>query len=157
VALGAGEVAFPLNGFAESTAGFNKMMQSLRIKVSDTDTAHVVFDLFLRAARGEEIRSRVISDDMKLQSVALDDFRSRFPASKRRAAFDAWWRKMPTTTRSTLKPPQVYATAGGFEVKYVLYDHGALRQEKLKIYADGTVAEQDAEANVGAVRSTDRH
>ena len=122
-------------------AEFNKLMQSLHLRIADADAALAVFDFFLKTVRGEQVRSRVVGDDMKLQSIALDDFRLRFPAAKSRAAFDAWWKGVSAATRQAIKPPIASPMEHGFTVQYFFYDRGSLRKEQLNINADGIIEE----------------
>lgn len=129
-----------LRGSRNPAAEFNRLMRRLQVRVSDGGAALGVFDLFLKAVEGEQVRSRVVGDRMKLQSVALEDFRLRFPAAQSRTAFSAWWKRIPTAELLALKPPQAQAVERGFAVRYTLYDQGSLRKETLKINADCTVA-----------------
>lgn len=134
-----------LQGSKNPTAEFNRLIQGVRLRVGDTDTALAVFDFFLKTVAGEQARSRVVGDNMKLQSVALEDFRSRFPAATSRTAFDTWWNGVPVAARYDIKPPQAQATKGEFVIRYTLYDRGSLRNETLRMSADGTVTEPKGE------------
>lgn len=141
-----------LQGSKNPTAEFNRLMQAARLRVSDPDTALAVFDFFLKTVAGEQARSQVVGDSVKLQSVALEDFRPRFAAAKSRAAFDAWWNGLPPAARHDMKPPQAQATKGDFVIQYTRYDRGSLRKESLRIGADGTVTESKGEMHTNTVR-----
>jgi len=78
----------------------------------------------LKVALGQEFRTRVIGDDLKLESVALEDFRMRFPAQRRRAAFEQWWKKMPAEIKRKIGPPTARPTTAAYEVRYFLYTQG---------------------------------
>jgi hypothetical protein len=140
-----------LQGSKNPVAEFNRLMQGLRLHVGDTDTALAVFDFFLKAVQGQQARSRVVGDGMKLQSIALEDFRSRFPAARSRAAFNAWWNALPAAARRDIRPPWAQATKADFVVRYTLYDRGSLRKETLMINADGTVTKPNAETHASTM------
>ena len=88
---------------------------------------------------------------MKLQSVALDDFRLRFPAAESRTRFDTWWNGISAAALAAIKPPKAYITESGFTVQYLLYEKGSLRQQILHINANGTVAEGSQNAQGASV------
>ncbi len=141
-----GRRRYVLQGSRDPVAKFNDLIRGLRMRVGDADTALAVFDFFLKAVRGEQARSRVVGDVMKLQSVALEDFRSRFPSASSRSKFDKWWKALPTTARDDIRPAQAEDTKGqGFVVRYTLYDRGVLRKKTLLINADGTVTNPSSE------------
>jgi hypothetical protein len=132
-----------LEGFAYPIADFNRLAEYLHLQVADTGDALGVFDLFLKLARGQQFRSQVVGDEMKLESVALEDFRLRFSPATRRAAFNSWWTSVSTATKNGLRPPAAGPTKNGFEVRYSFYLRGNLSSRSLTISRNGTVSEHN--------------
>ena len=132
-----------LEGFTDPIADFNRLAEYLHFQVVDAGDALGVFDLFLKLARGQQFRSQVVGDEMKLESVALEDFRLRFSATTRRAAFNSWWASVSTTTKNGLRPPAAGPTKNGFEVRYSFYLRGNLSSRSLTISRNGTVGERN--------------
>jgi hypothetical protein len=140
---------FLLEGSADPFASFNDLARDFHLRVADTETALSVFDFFLQVARGSRFRSGLVSDEMKLDSVALEDFRLRFPAAKRRAAFNEWRARIPAAVRRILAPPRVVALRSGFEVQYFSYIQGTVYSESLTVNTDGTVAQGNRKILLG--------
>jgi hypothetical protein len=117
-------------------------MKDLSVRVDEPERALDVFDMFLKVARSRQFFSSVIGDAMQLQSVALQDFRLRFPESKRLAAFDKWWRAVPPSLKKAIAPPKVQTQGSNFVVSYYRYSKGALEKESVFISTDGSVTPQ---------------
>jgi len=130
-----------LEGSREPLAAFNEMIKDLNLHVADAETALGVFDFFLQVTRGSRLRWGVVSDEMKLESVALDDFRLRFPETKRKAAFSAWWAGVPIAVRKALAPPKAAPLRNGFNLEYFSYSEGIVSAQSLTMSVDGTVAQ----------------
>lgn len=139
-----------LVGSSDPIGGFNDLIKTLHLEVRDSEFALALFDSYLRLVRGQEFRSRVVPNDMKLESVALEDFRMRIPAPGSRAAFEKWWNNVPHSTRNGLTPPRVARLEDGFVVTYFFYDRGNLWKQTLHIGIDGTLNEEKAKRLVSA-------
>jgi hypothetical protein len=135
------DVIYLLEGSTDPVSEFNRFARDLHLQVADPNAALGIFDFFLKAARGQQFRSHVVADEMKLESVALEDFRLRFPTSKRKAAFNSWWASVSDGTKKTLSPPKANPVKNGFEVRYFFYDLGNISSQTLTISTDGTVTE----------------
>lgn len=133
-----------LEGSSNPIAGFNKLVKDLRLLVNNTDAAVEVFDFFLKVAFGQRFRAQVLSDDIQLESIALEDFRSRLAASERRGAFETWWRNMNSDIKKALRPPKALAINGGYEIEYYVYDQGKVSDELLRMGTDGTVSKGES-------------
>jgi hypothetical protein len=132
---------FLLEGSANPASDFNDLVKNLVLKVSDNDSALRVFDFYVKVALGEQFRSHVVGDEMKLESVALDDFRLRFQASKRRSEFERWWNRIPIKVKKDIGPPVSVPIERGFEVRFFLYSRGEISVERVIIAKDGTVVQ----------------
>jgi hypothetical protein len=133
-----------LEGSSNSLGEFNRLMTSVNLKVTNQEGALNVFDFYLEVVRGHQFRSRVIGDDLKLESVALDDFRLRFPTSERRRAFNAWWRELSNSNKKSIVPPTANPQKGGFTVRYFLYDKGIVYHRSLTVNPDATIVEGES-------------
>jgi hypothetical protein len=87
---------------------------------------------------------------MKLESVALEDFRLRLPAGQSRRAFDLWWHGISSATKKTITPPKLTRVADGYKVEYFSYGEGKLYGMRLTLHADGTVGDRQSKILVGA-------
>jgi hypothetical protein len=142
VAVGSrNDVIYLLEGSSDPITGFNKLAKDLHLQVADADGALGVFDFFLKVAHGQQFRSHVVADEMALESVALEDFRLRFPTAKRKTAFGSWWTSVSESTKKALHPPKASPVKNGFYVQYFLYSQGGVFARNLTINVDGTVAE----------------
>jgi hypothetical protein len=130
-----------LEGSNDPVTEFKRLTKDLHLQVADESAALGVFDFFLKVTRGEEFRSHVVTDEMKLESVALEDFRLRFATAKRRAAFSSWWASVPETMKKTLRPPRASPVQDGFDVQYFFYSMGKVWSQNLFVRRDGTVVE----------------
>lgn len=143
-----------LEGSTDPIAEFNRLAKDLHLQVTDADGALDIFDFFLKVARGEQFRSHVISDEMKLESVALEDFRLRYPIIKRKAAFNSWWAGLSEKTKHEFVPPKAGPVQNGFNVEYFFYSQGKISRQNLTITGNGTVVEGKPNvlisANVGS-------
>jgi hypothetical protein len=135
-----------LSGSKDPTAGFNDLIRSLQLKVTNSGSALSVFDSYLKIARGSEFRSRVLRDDLNLESVAMNDFRTRFSYPKSRIAFTNWWRTIPGSTKHAIEPPSAIATKSGFGIQFFFYDLERLRRQVVDINSDGTASEEKTHA-----------
>jgi hypothetical protein len=144
---------YSLEGSADPIAEFNRLAKDLHFQVNDASAALDVFDFFLKTARGQQFRSQVVGDEMRLESVALEDFRLRFPTAKRRAAFSSWWAGVSASTKNALLPPTASPVKKGFEVRYSFYSQGNLSSRSLTVNSDGTVAEGDPLPPIHRARS----
>jgi hypothetical protein len=135
-----------LSGAKDPTAGFNRLIARLHLRVTSPALALDVFDSYLKMARGPDFRSRALGDDLKLESVALDFFRMHFPYPRSRSAFTAWWASISTTTKQSIKPPSAIALKNGFAVRFYFYDQGILWKQTTQIKIGGTVDEGKPEA-----------
>jgi hypothetical protein len=141
VAVGSNKSLYLLAGFPNPLSGFNQLTKDLGIKANSPDAALDIFDLFLKTARGQRFRSVVVADKMKLQSVALEDFRLRYPAVRRQEVFDRWWKGIPLNFKERLTFPKVQSEDDGFKITYYRYDRGRIREESLFIDTQGAVQE----------------
>jgi hypothetical protein len=130
-----------LEGSADTITEFNKLEGDLHLQVSDANAALDIFDFFLKVARGQEFRSHVVPDEMKLESLALEDFRLRFPTGQRRAAFSSWWAGVSENTKKALLTPKAIPVKNGYDIQYFFYSQGNISKQNLTINADGTVTE----------------
>jgi hypothetical protein len=135
------DVIYLLEGSTDPIAEFNRFARDLHLQVADANAALSIFDFFLKVARGQQFRSHVVADEMKLESVALEDFRLRFPTAKRRAAFTSWWAGVSESTKKALLPPKASPVKNGFDVQYFFYSQANVSSQNLTINVDGTVAE----------------
>ena len=142
VGIGPNKEIYRLAGFSDSLSDFNRLMKDLQIRIKGTDHAVDVFDLFLRLTHSAKMFSSVVGDVMQLQSVALQDFRLRFPESKRVVEFNRWWKAMPASTKEIVAPPNVRVRGLSFEVIYYRYNQGRLGKESVTISTDGTVGRE---------------
>jgi hypothetical protein len=140
VAMGPDKSTYQLAGFPDPASGFNKLMSDIGIKVSETDAAMDVFELFVRLTRGPQSISEVIADTMQLRSVALQDFRLRLPELKRLAAFEEWWTEMPTTLKRKIVAPKLQLRENRFQVTYYRYVAGRISLETVLVNRDATVS-----------------
>lgn len=132
---------FFFEGYRDPLRGFNGLMKALHLQVTSTEGAEWVFDNYLRLARGQEFRYRVVGDDMNLEGAALVDF-LRFPPAKRRAMFEAWWRTVPAAVMQALEPPVATETEQGFSVEFFFYDWGNIYKQTVSVSKDGTIIEE---------------
>jgi hypothetical protein len=144
-----GGKTFLLQGSPDPNSEFNDLAGYLALKIPDAGTAVEVFDFYLKVALGEEFRTRVVGDDLKLESVAPDDFRLRFPAKRRRAAFEQWWNDIPAEVKKKIGPPTALPTKAGYEVRYFLYTQGNVSVHNLAISRNGAVVETQSNTLVG--------
>jgi len=135
------DAIYLLEGSTDPITEFNKFARDLHLQVADANAALGIFDFFLKVARGQQFRSHVVADEMKLESVALEDFRLRFTTTKRRAAFSSWWVGVSESTKKALLPPKASPVKNGFDIQYFFYSQGNISSQNLTINADGTVAE----------------
>lgn len=156
VAVNRNDVTYLLEGSTDPVAEFNSLARDLHLQVVDANAALGIFDFFLKAARGQQFRSHVVTDEMKLESVALEDFRLRFPTAKRRAAFSSWWAGVSENTKKTLSPPRASPLKNGFDVQYFFYSQGNLSSQRLTVNSDGTVAEGKSKIAVQGTPTADR-
>lgn len=140
------ESTFHLQGSEDPVRGFNNLIKELELQVLDPDVALRVFYFFLKVTTREQLRSRVLADDIMLESLALEDFRLRFPSGKARRVFEEWWKGVSTLTRQAILPPKAIHAQNGFEVQYFFYDEGRISKESLLIRNDGTVAKGNSKA-----------
>ena len=138
-----------LQGSSDPNSAFNSLAGDLDLKIPDSETALDVFDFYLKVALGQEFRTRVIGDDLKLESVALEDFRMRFPAQRRRAAFEQWWKKVPAEIKRKIGPPTTRPTTAAYEVRYFLYTQGNVSVHSLAMSRNAAVAEGQSKPLVG--------
>jgi hypothetical protein len=139
-----------LQGSSDPNSAFNSLAGDLDLKIPDSETALDVFDFYLKVALGQEFRTRVIGDDLKLESVALEDFRMRFPAQRRRAAFEQpWWKKVPAEIKRKIGPPTARPTTAAYEVRYFLYTQGNVSVHSLAMSRNAAVAEGQSKPLVG--------
>jgi len=144
VAVGPGDEAYLLEGSDDAVGEFNRLVRDLHLQVVDESGALSVFDFFLKVTKGQEGRAAVVPDDMKLESVALDDFRLRFPTIKREAAFRSWWARIPATKKQTIMPPKAIQAKNGFDVRYFLYRQGEVLGLSLPVKDDGTLGREES-------------
>ena len=156
VAVNHNDVTYLLEGSTDPVAAFNSLARDLHLQVVDANAALGIFDFFLKAARGEQFRSHVVADEMKLESVALEDFRLLFPTAKRKAAFSSWWAGVSESTKKTLLPPRASPVKNGFDVQYFFYSQGTLSSQSLTVNSDGTVAEGKSKIAVQRTPTADR-
>ena len=135
------DAVYVLEGAKDPTLEFNKLARDLRLKVPGAEAALSIFNFFLRVTQPQRLGAQAVHDDMELESVALTDFRLRFPAVKRRSAFNRWWGAVPGGVKSLLVPPKVKPANDDFVVQYFFYSKGNVSLRGLTIHADGTVAE----------------
>jgi len=146
--------AFLLEGSSDPVAAFNSLIQRIGLSVTTPQNALDVFDFFLTVAYGQRFRSQVVGDDMHLESVALEDFRSRLPERRRRAAFDAWWSRLSPATKKGVAAPLARPMKGGFSVRYFFYSQGTVWRRTAAVTADGAVSEASPQVIDGLARST---
>jgi hypothetical protein len=148
VGLGPNKVLYKLAGFANSVSDFNRLMRDLSIHVNGPEDALSVFDIFARIAQPREFFGSLVGDAMQLQSVALQDFRLRYPESTRGAAYDKWWKAMPLHTRKNIAPPKVESRQSDFEVIYYRYREGVVKRESVLIDAEGAARPRQSLARI---------
>ncbi len=128
-----------LQGSHDPVKAFNQLISDqLHLDVEDDERALHVFFLFWQASHGD-LRS-LVSDELRLESVAAEDFRSRFSAKTSVSAYREWVNRFPMNLRRKLAPPIVVRVMKGFEVRYFCYDSGSIYQQTLHISVNGTVA-----------------
>ena len=131
---------FLLEGAEDPVAEFNKLAQFLRLQANDTDAALDIFNFFLKVAWEQEFQSSVV-DEMRLESLALADFRMRLPRAQGRAAFNKWWNSIPEGVKSNLSYPKVTTMKNGaFEVHYFSYHEGTVSRRSVIVDRYGSVA-----------------
>jgi hypothetical protein len=130
---------FLLFGGDHSAQNFNSLIADIGIRVTDAEMALSVFDFYLKTVLGEGYRSEVVTDEMGLESVALKDFRQRYPESQRRRAFQSWRKSISADTLANLKRPTARSINSGFEITYFLYDAGSIQKQTLYINGNGGV------------------
>jgi hypothetical protein len=150
------DATYLLEGSTDPINEFNRFARDLHLQVADANAALGIFDFFLKVVRGQEFRSRVVADEMKLESVALEDFRLRIPAAKRRAAFSSWWAGVSESTKKTLLPPIASPVKNGFYVQYFFYSQGNLSSQSLTVNSDGTIAEGKSKITVQGTPTSNR-
>jgi hypothetical protein len=115
------------------------MMHDLGIQGRTTEDALSVFDVFVRLAHSPDFFDSVVDDVMQLQSKALEDFRLRFPKSRRIGAYENWWRGVRGRQRIRISPPIARANTSGLEVIYYRYSEGVVTKESILVSAEGAV------------------
>jgi len=135
-----GRTAYFMAGSSDPVGGFNQLVKALHMDIKDANVALDVFDSYLKYAR-PEIRADAISDDMKLERVAIEDFGERYPRDQSRAAFDRWWKAVPLSLREKIAAPVAVPSDGRFAVRYFYYDRGAIWKLTALIAPDGTVSD----------------
>jgi hypothetical protein len=131
--------SFLLKGSVDALAEFNRLVGGIHLDIKDPESAIILVDILFQTVGGQSFRSRVVGDEMKLQSVALEDFRQNFSRAKRRPAFDAWWNRISRDTKKEIVPPRAVPVHGGFEVKYFVYSRGGLTLDDVLVRSDGTI------------------
>lgn len=149
VSLDGNRNTYKLAGFSNAVSDFNRMMHDLAIKVRTTEDALSVFDVFARLAHGPEFFDSVVGDVMQLQSKALEDFRLRFPNSRRIAAYENWWRGVQRRQRIRISPPIARANTLGFEVIYYRYAEGVVKEESVLVSPAGAVTTVPGKVLIG--------
>ena len=148
LALGSGAI-YTLEGSVNPTAEFNRLVKDLRLRVTDSDTALSIFNFFHVVTGKREWRPQVVGDEMQLESIALEDFRLRYPANERKVAFRHWWNGVSATIRTLLAPPKASPVKDHFEVQYFGYSEGSVSIRNVIINVDGTVAEGESKVLLG--------
>jgi hypothetical protein len=138
-----------LEGSSDPNEAFNVLSRHLQLHVMSKESALDLFDFYLLAVGGETFRSRLVGDDLKLESIALEDFRLRIDRPRRRQAFDSWWRGVQPAIKKQVAPPTVIQAKNGYEVEYFLYDKGTISKQSLLIDASGVVAPGESKVIVG--------
>ena len=129
-----------LGGFATGSAEFNELMTDIGLDVDSAAKAMSVFDFFSLSVFGQDYRSRILGDNLKLLSVAAEDFRIRFPAVRRDEEFQKWWDSIKAR-RTAIAPPRAYLSGRRFEIKFDFYDLGSIRRRLVFVGLDGKVSE----------------
>jgi hypothetical protein len=125
IGFGPDNSKYLLAGFENSLSGFNMLTKDLNIDIASPESALDVFDLFLKSAHGSQFRASIIPDEMHLQSLAIEDFRLRYPKATRRSKYDKWWSRVPLSLKKSLSFPKISRGFNGFEISYFQYDEGA--------------------------------
>lgn len=131
VAVNRSDVTYVLEGSTDPVAEFNGLVRDLHLQVVDANAALGIFDFFLKAARGEQFRSHVVADEMKLESVALEDWRTSDSDSQPRKGErpsvhgGLVFRRAQRKRSSPLSQP-ASPVKNGFDVQYFFYSQGNL-------------------------------
>ena len=139
IAFGPDKSKYLLAGFEDPLVGFNKLIKDLDIGTVTKDSALNVFDLFLKTVHGYQFRASLIADEMHLQSLALQDFRLRYPTAKRKSEYNSWWARMPVSLKRALSAPKLSTDRNGFRISYFRYDTGRILQETVLVSPKGVV------------------
>lgn len=132
-------VVYLLEGSPDPISEFNTLLTDLHLRVSDVEGALGIFYFYLKVVQTEQPNWRVVGDEMKLESVALVDFEKRFPAAKRKSAFDYWWNGLPGNVKKSLATPAPRTVKDGFDVHFFFYSGGVISDQILTVKNDATV------------------
>jgi hypothetical protein len=124
---------------------FNELARALKFQISEPEEALDIFYFLLEVAGGGQRDPGLVPNEMLLESRALEDFGSRFPAAKRRKAFDRWWRSVSPDVKRKITQPQAVAEGDHFRVHYFIYGRGTIWSSNLLVSKDGTVKAEKAE------------
>jgi|HubBroStandDraft_5_1064220.scaffolds.fasta_scaffold94387_2 hypothetical protein len=137
VASSSGE-AYALKGFQDATKEFDRMMMDFHADVDSPETAVANFDLYAGVVYGAACRSTIISDDLKLISVAAADFRLRFPLARRDQEFRKWWTS-ERLKHPALHPPEARKNADNYTISYFTYENGRALERTLSMDRQGRI------------------
>jgi len=137
--IGPKQKIYPLSGFSDPVSGFNDLMGDLQLSVTSAEMALSIFDMFLKLGCRLEKRESILSDEMKLQMLALSDFRDRYSSRERQFAYKRWWNEIPPKFRLGIVPPGVSRDNDGYKVHYYYYSRGNLIVEVLSVTSLGKV------------------
>jgi hypothetical protein len=128
-----------LAGFPDFLTDFNRLVSGIKFEVKDKETVIDIFDFYLKLISPLQQRASIVNDEMKLQSLALEDFRSRYTVKLRQKKYSVWWQSMSSKLLKSISEPKVSEQDNRFKVTYFRYDKENVYEESILISPQGEV------------------
>jgi hypothetical protein len=126
---------------SQADANFNRLGQHLVLTAGSTERALTLFDYWLRVARGDRVRKRVVSDQLGAISVAAEQFRSVLSGRLALTRFQRW-RQAQATRIASVRPPEATVANGYAVVRFWLFHNLRLDRVSVRFSVDGRIDEK---------------
>jgi hypothetical protein len=137
---------YPIAGFRDSKAELNKLLATLRVKVSSEDQAEELAD-FYRTVNPEHRSMIRISSLLDLKQAAERQCQG-VPFDPNERDFDAWWKHAKTTYANVSFQQTVARNGSGYAVEWIVLSDpgtglcgGAALRARLEVGSDGSISE----------------
>lgn len=129
---------YHLLGFTDTTQGFNALVKSLKLKLSESERALEVQSLF-EALTYRDGAQRIIGNKLGLMRVAL----THYSGPDSLDDFMAYWSKCPKAIRRKVGSPYAVVSGDGFAVSYFVGAEDGVHEVLLHLDRAGQVQAQD--------------